>query len=169
MACVAGRAFVLPSPIYHPGVRVTQVACGNEHCLLLTETGQVFSWGIGRYEGVLWCKDCLVQSQEATVLLAHGLVHLAGCCFSRGQLGHGGLENEQEIARQVDSLAGLRVMLVAAGGWHSSAVTECSDLYTWGWNQSGQLGFCMGKVIQFHCLNSKHSQDVKLSQWQKIF
>ncbi|XP_033606882.1 probable E3 ubiquitin-protein ligase HERC4 isoform X2 [Cryptotermes secundus] len=115
----SGRAFVLPSPIYHPGVRVTQVACGNEHCLLLTETGQVFSWGIGRYEGL--------------------------CCFSRGQLGHGGLENEQEIARQVDSLAGLHVMLVAAGGWHSSAVTECSDLYTWGWNQSGQLGFCTGK------------------------
>jgi alpha-tubulin suppressor-like RCC1 family protein len=76
----------------------------------------------------------------------------AGCqclvlCFSRGQLGHGDLENEQEIARQVDSLAGLRVVLVAAGGWHSSAVTECGDLYTWGWNQSGQLGFCTGKVI----------------------
>jgi alpha-tubulin suppressor-like RCC1 family protein len=53
MAYVAGRAFVLPSPIYHPGVRVAQVACGNEHCLLLTETGQVFSWGTGRYEGVL--------------------------------------------------------------------------------------------------------------------
>jgi hypothetical protein len=48
MAYVAGHAFVLPSPIYHPGVRVTQVACGNEHCLLLTETGQVFSWGTGR-------------------------------------------------------------------------------------------------------------------------
>lgn len=79
MACVAGRAFVLPSPIYHPEVRVTQVACGNEHCVLLTETGQVFSWGIGRYEGVLWCKDHLVQSQEATVLLAQWLV----CTFSR--------------------------------------------------------------------------------------
>lgn len=119
-ATSAGCAFVLPSPIYHPGVRVTQVACGNEHCLLLTETGQVFSWGIG----------------------------------SRGQLGHGDLENEQEIARQVDSLAGLRVMLVAAGGWHSSAITECGDLYTWGWNQSGQLGFCTGK----NTVRAKHEQ-----------
>jgi len=52
MIPVTGHAFVLPSPIYHPGVRVTQVACGNEHCLLLTETGQVFSWGTGRYESV---------------------------------------------------------------------------------------------------------------------
>jgi len=50
MIPVAGCAFVLPSPIYYPGVRVTQVACGSEHCLLLTETGQVFSWGTGRYE-----------------------------------------------------------------------------------------------------------------------
>lgn len=107
----SGCAFVLPSPIYYPGVRVTQVACGSEHCLLLTETGQVFSWGMG----------------------------------SRGQLGHGDLESVQEFARQVDSLAGLRVTLVAAGNWHSAAVTECGDLYTWGWNQSGQLGFCTGE------------------------
>ncbi|KDR22087.1 probable E3 ubiquitin-protein ligase HERC4 [Zootermopsis nevadensis] len=107
----SGHAFVLPSPIYHPGVKVTQVACGNEHCLLLTETGQVFTWGRG----------------------------------SRGQLGHGDLESEQETARQVDSLAGLRVTQVAAGGWHSAAVTEWGDLYTWGWNHSGQLGFPIGE------------------------
>lgn len=68
-------------------------------------------------------------------------------CFSRGQLGHRDLESVQEFARQVDSLAGLRVTLVAAGNWHSAAVTECGDLYTWGWNQSGQLGFCTGEVI----------------------
>ena len=68
-------------------------------------------------------------------------------CFSRGQLGHGDLESEQEFARQVASLAGLCVTLVAAGSWHSAAVTECGDLYTWGWNHSGQLGFRTGEVI----------------------
>jgi len=70
-------------------------------------------------------------------------------CFSRGQLGHGDLESEQEIARRVDALAGLCVTLVAAGGWHSAAITEWGDLYTWGWNHSGQLGFCTGEVKVF--------------------
>jgi alpha-tubulin suppressor-like RCC1 family protein len=62
MVPVAGRAFVLPSPIYHPGVKVTQVACGSEHCLLLTENGQVFTWGRGRYGGVSHSNDCLILS-----------------------------------------------------------------------------------------------------------
>jgi len=57
----------------------------------------------------------------------------------------------------VDALAGLRVMLIAAGGWHSAAVTECGDLYTWGWNQSGQLGFPMGEVRNCLGLKVKHT------------
>ncbi|XP_069690185.1 RCC1 domain-containing protein 1 [Periplaneta americana] len=117
----SGRAFIMPSPIYNPGTKVTQVACGNEHCLLVTEIGEVFSWGIG----------------------------------SRGQLGHSDLENEDETARQVDVLAGLRVTRVAAGGWHSAAVTDSGDLYTWGWNNSGQLGFPTCAEEQQQCDKSE--------------
>lgn len=79
-------------------------------------------------------------------------------CFSRGQLGHGDLESVQEFARQVDSLAGLHVTSVAAGNWHSAAVTECGDLYTWGWNQSGQLGFCTGEVTVLLVINRTHAE-----------
>jgi alpha-tubulin suppressor-like RCC1 family protein len=28
---------------------------------------------------------------------------------------------------------------IAAGGWHSAAISEFSDLYMFGWNESGQL------------------------------
>ena len=31
-------------------------------------------------------------------------------------------------------------MLVASGDWHSAAVSEDGDLYTWGCNTEGQLG-----------------------------
>jgi hypothetical protein len=169
MVPVAGLAFVLPSPIYHPGVKVTQVTCGNEHCLLLTEAGQVFTWGTGRYADVSWCKDCLVLSclqNWLSLLFSLGSgdpnwLYSGMTCvvyFSRGQLGHGDLENEQENARQVDSLAGLHVTQVAAGGWHSAAVTEWGDLYTWGWNHWGQLGFPMREVRIWLELNSKHAQ-----------
>ena len=59
---------------------------------------------------------------------------------SRGQLGHGDLEKEEGEARQVEMLAGLRVTQIAAGGWHSVALTDAGDMYVWGWNCDGQLG-----------------------------
>ncbi|XP_066859846.1 RCC1 domain-containing protein 1 isoform X2 [Anser cygnoides] len=55
-----------------------------------------------------------------------------------GQLGHGGLESEQQ-PRLVEALAGVPMRVVAAGGWHSASVSEGGDLYMWGWNESGQL------------------------------
>ena len=41
---------------------------------------------------------------------------------SRGQLGHGEIENEAS-PRLLDALDGLKVKAVAAGGWHSMAVS----------------------------------------------
>ncbi|XP_048249330.1 uncharacterized protein LOC124142015 [Haliotis rufescens] len=64
---------------------------------------------------------------------------------SRGQLGHDTVEEEKE-PRMVDCLDGLCVVGVAAGGWHSAAVTASGDLFTWGWNESGQLGHSTGHL-----------------------
>jgi len=105
-----GQAYSLPSPLHFssfPGgaqQRVTQVACGKEHCMLLTEHGQVYSWGGG----------------------------------TRGQLGHGTLTNE-DSPRLVMALDGMKIIKIAAGGWHSAAISEFHDLYMFGWNESGQL------------------------------
>ena len=60
-------------------------------------------------------------------------------CFSRGQLGHGDLLT-RDSPTLVESLAGLPVTCISAGGWHSTASIKWGDLYTWGWNESGQLG-----------------------------
>lgn len=32
------------------------------------------------------------------------------------------------------------VTQVSAGGWHNLALGEGGDVYSWGWNESGQLG-----------------------------
>ncbi|XP_004479681.2 RCC1 domain-containing protein 1 [Dasypus novemcinctus] len=71
------------------------------------------------------------------------LLDAAGQVFSwgggrHGQLGHGTLEAEAE-PRLLEALQGLPVAEVAAGGWHSVCVSETGDLYSWGWNESGQL------------------------------
>jgi len=106
----SGQAYSLPSPLTFssfPGGaqhKVSQVAAGKEHCMLLTEHGQVYSWGGG----------------------------------TRGQLGHGSLASE-DSPRLVMALDGMRVVKIAAGGWHSAAISEFHDLYMFGWNESGQL------------------------------
>lgn len=40
----------------------------------------------------------------------------------------------------LEALSGIRIIEIAAGGWHSAALSEFGDLYVWGWNKQGQLG-----------------------------
>ncbi|CAJ0919726.1 unnamed protein product, partial [Ranitomeya imitator] len=56
-----------------------------------------------------------------------------------GLLGHGDVE-DVSAPRLVEALHGVTMSEVAAGGWHTVAVSESGDLYCWGWNESGQLG-----------------------------
>ncbi|XP_054718760.1 RCC1 domain-containing protein 1-like [Uloborus diversus] len=90
---------------------ICEVACGKEHVLLLSDSGQVISFGNG----------------------------------SRGQLGHGNIENI-DAPKLLESLDGIVVKNIAAGGWHSAAISGEGDLYMWGWNESGQLGFPCNEV-----------------------
>lgn len=43
----SGKVFSIPSLVSHPGLVVTDVSCGNEHCVLLTTSGTVYTWGSG--------------------------------------------------------------------------------------------------------------------------
>lgn len=79
--------------------KVRKICCGAEHAMLLTENGDVYTWGNGL----------------------------------RGQLGHGSIQNE-ETPKLVENLAGIRVIDIAAGAFHSVAVSIYGDLYVWGWN-----------------------------------
>ncbi|MCP9262303.1 RCC1 domain-containing protein 1 [Dirofilaria immitis] len=88
---------------------IRQLSAGNDHILILTTNGNVYSMGTG----------------------------------SRGELGHGTLECEQQ-PRLVEYLSPLIVIQVACGGWHSVALTDDGDVYLWGWNKYGQLNDCCG-------------------------
>lgn len=59
--------------------------------------------------------------------------------YSRGQLGTGST-NSEEHPVLVDALAGIKIIDIACGAWHSAAVSAFGDLYVWGWNVNGQLG-----------------------------
>ncbi|XP_058798079.1 RCC1 domain-containing protein 1 [Phymastichus coffea] len=74
-----------------------------------------------------------------TLLLAeNGDIYSTGM-GTRGELGHGDLEDCDE-PKLIEALAGLKVIHISTYGWHSAVVTDQGDLYTWGWNNQGQLG-----------------------------
>lgn len=41
---------------------------------------------------------------------------------------------------EVNALSGLKIKKIAAGAFHSLALSEFGDVYAWGWNKDGQLG-----------------------------
>ncbi|CAM1306969.1 RCCD1 (predicted) [Pycnogonum litorale] len=61
---------------------------------------------------------------------------------SRGQLGSGCAVDVTCSATPslIEALHGIKVTSIDCGAWHSVALTEFGDVYTWGWNESGQLG-----------------------------
>ncbi|XP_014230723.1 probable E3 ubiquitin-protein ligase HERC4 [Trichogramma pretiosum] len=76
---------------------------------------------------------------DHTLLLAeNGYVYSMGM-GTRGQLGHGDLEDCDE-PKLIEALAGLKVTQISAKGWHNAVITDQGDLYTWGWNNHNQLG-----------------------------
>ncbi|XP_068617304.1 RCC1 domain-containing protein 1 isoform X2 [Battus philenor] len=67
-----------------------------------------------------------------------GFVYTWGSSL-RLQLGHGDTEYVNK-PKEIDALAGLQIFKIAAGGFHSIALSNCGDVYVWGSNEEGQLG-----------------------------
>ena len=146
--------------IGHHG-KAFMVACGGYHSALLTQMGGVYCFGHGGY-GQLGLGNQLRQlapmrvpaerfSDERIVMLAAGGYHTValsdeGHVFTwgdseNGQLGHSDRERHC-VPRQVEPehFGGEKVVFVAAGEFHTVAVTAGGRLYTWGMGSFGQLG-----------------------------
>ncbi|XP_066253044.1 RCC1 domain-containing protein 1 [Euwallacea similis] len=93
-------------------------------------------------EKLNFCNKNIVDLQagrEHCILLdRQGNVYSFGA-GTKGQLGTGQLDDEPNPVL-IEALAGIRIVAIAAGDWHSAAVSEQGDLYTWGQNSNGQLG-----------------------------
>lgn len=140
------------------GLHVRQVACGSRHTVVLLENQDVYTWGDkengvsghGETEGqqYLPCTVDELRGKRIKQISACGF-HTAALTESGdvytfgegkfGRLGHSS-ERNQPVARLVDGLAGKRVKQVACGGFHTAAVTETGEVYTWGGGEHGQLG-----------------------------
>lgn len=137
------RRVTLPAP-------VAQVTCGGMSSFALLRDGSVFEWGQTSEDDEPRMFPTYLSAREKHVVeIAAGSFHLLmrtrnGEVLSYGngtygQLGLGAIGASAE-PRVVETFGRVGVVKIAAGGWHSAAVTAGGLLYTWGRGEYGRLG-----------------------------
>jgi alpha-tubulin suppressor-like RCC1 family protein len=98
--------------------RVKQIASGEHHTIVVSDNGDVFTWGSDRFgqlgHGVRFTSNAL-----------HGAAVNNAACLE---------------PRRVEALRREYVLHVAAGDAHSLCITRDGEVYAWGSNKDGQLG-----------------------------
>ncbi|KAL1301168.1 hypothetical protein HN51_045809 [Arachis hypogaea] len=141
------------------GVPIKMVAAGAEHSVAITEDGELYGWGWGRYGnlGLGDRNDRLIPEKvsdadlqsEKMIMVACGWRHTICVASSGGlytygwskygQLGHG--DNEDHLVpHKLQSMSDMTIYQVSGGWRHSMALTCSGILYGWGWNKFGQVG-----------------------------
>ncbi|XP_027075425.1 ultraviolet-B receptor UVR8 [Coffea arabica] len=145
------RDIVIPQRCV-PKLTVRRVAAGGTHSVVLTREGHVWTWGQPWPPGDIKqiSTPVRVQGLESVRLIAVGAFHnlallddgilMAWGNNEYGQLGTGDTQPRSQPV-PVQGLSGLTLVDIAAGGWHSTALTDEGEVYGWGRGEHGRLGF----------------------------
>ena len=147
-----------------PGVRVIQLAAGDNHTCALMETGRVRCWGDGSSGQLGYGSTANIGDDESpssagdvdvgvrVVQLTAGGRHTCALldtgtvrCWGSGEhgrLGYGDTTTlgDDEPPRVEDIFRDDAVVQVVAGGEHSCLLRETGDVYCWGAGGHGQHG-----------------------------
>eukprot|EP00958_Prasinococcus_capsulatus_P000378 scaffold30_cov416-Prasinococcus_capsulatus_cf.AAC.35 len=154
------------------GVNVIQTACGWRHCIVVADTGDIYTFGWNKYGQLglgsnedaltpalvtaLAPKDNKIPKKVAggwrhTAAIVDGSLYLWG--WNRfGQLGTGNVTDQD--SPQVIDCNGEEIADIACGWRHTYAITASGDSYSWGRGSDGQLGhddaedICSPKLVE---------------------
>ena len=141
--------------------RVSDIACGADHCILLTSSGDLLSLGLGT-RGQLGHGDLSPRTEPTLVELLAGVpVHSIACglwhnlvLVLNGDLYSWGWNRDGQLGlRQTESTTvalptvvdtlpetSTEIVSVSCGSRHSAAVSKAGDMFCWGWGGYGQVG-----------------------------
>ena len=161
LGSLQAQSFSLPQVCSY-GVRVLQVACGEQHALLLTPDSAVYAFGsnadgrlgLGDRSLPLCSLPTLIQGLVSTPILciSCGAAHSAavtasGDLYTWGQGSSGALGTGGSLShwtpQQVSFPSGCSVLAVFCGGRHTAMVVKEASrkwVYMCGANENGQLG-----------------------------
>jgi len=153
------RFSAIGADVFGQGARATMVACGYMHTLVLTQTGEVWAFGMGRagQTGNVLLQDrldpALVGGLSRIVMVAAGRLQSAavgadGRLWTWGASHYGALghDDTDSIARPAPralgphAFGGEAVVFVAVGTECMAVVTAAGDLWAWGKGIYYQLG-----------------------------
>ncbi|XP_075475333.1 ultraviolet-B receptor UVR8-like [Primulina tabacum] len=129
-----------------------KVAAGGTHSVIFTREGDVWTWGQPWPPGDIKqiSTPVRVQGLDSVRLIAVGAFHnlallddgtlMAWGNNEYGQLGTGDTQPRSQPI-PVQGLSDLTLVNIAAGGWHSTALTDDGEVYAWGRGEHGKLGF----------------------------
>ncbi|KAH7351537.1 hypothetical protein KP509_19G001900 [Ceratopteris richardii] len=146
------------------GLDITAISAAKFHSMAATADGKLYSWGFGR-GGRLGFSDFDIHSGQVAVispqLVSCGIINRkikvvaaakhhslvvteGGEVFTwgsnrEGQLGYTSVDT-QATPRRVTTLK-VRVVAAALANKHSAVLTEAGEVFTWGCNREGQLGY----------------------------
>ncbi|KAG6951155.1 hypothetical protein JG687_00013793 [Phytophthora cactorum] len=112
------------------GQPIVQVACGGEHLLYLTSTGDVYSYGDNEDKKVAAVTIATTNSNSPDSSDSTRIA--ASSSFLAPHL-------VEELALE-KALHRTTIAMVACGAQHSLAITDAGELYTWGSGEDGRLG-----------------------------
>jgi len=168
---------------------VSSISCGSAHALLLTTTGKLFSMGVGTHGrlghgNISGCNEpklILGLDKHKVYKIACGSAHNAALALptaeeSKGtdnlfelftwgsgadnRLGHGNNKNVL-VPTKVEYFEKTRVEDIACGFMHTAVLAK-GKLYTFGYNDFGELGAGDKKSKdKIFCVNTKGLSEVK--------
>lgn len=145
------------------GSVVVHAACGKQHTIALTESGELWAWGsyvMGQL-GIEVQREkfphghipptCITSfDSRAPRTVSCGYFHSVivdglGDLWSCGTAQHGAHGHEEErdellVPQLLASVSGRDFRQVACGSYHTVALTATGELWVWGLNNYGQLG-----------------------------
>ncbi|XP_048855817.1 probable E3 ubiquitin-protein ligase HERC6 [Brienomyrus brachyistius] len=167
----AGTVVAVPQELADFPEQVTQVAAGESHTLILSNSGKVWTCGrnssgqLGRRRGTNNVPVAL-DRPESAVGVACGQEHCLALCKSgevlawgrgsEGQLGTGRFDKQLKpriIRLTVSPSMPTPVIQVACGKYHSLVLTKEGEMFSWGRNGYGQLG--LGRAISTQAVPSR--------------
>lgn len=146
------------------GSSVKLVSAAKFHSVAVTARGEVYTWGFGR-GGRLGHPDFDIHSGQAAVITPRQVINGLGArrvktiaaakhhtvaatqsgeVFTwgsnrEGQLGYTSVDT-QPTPRRVSSLKS-KIVAVAAANKHTAVISDSGEIFTWGCNKEGQLGY----------------------------
>ncbi|KAM8940137.1 LOW QUALITY PROTEIN: putative E3 ubiquitin-protein ligase HERC6 [Pelodytes ibericus] len=134
---------------------VKKVVCGGQHSLFILDDGSIFSCGqntygqLGRKTNISTIDQIHALEAQTIVDVSCGTKHSVAVCNQgniftwgeeSGQLGSRQSKQIYSIPKMITGLSNTRIIQISCGHFHSIALSEDGRVFSWGQNNSGQLG-----------------------------